>query len=1220
MKLHLSLERRGNHLLSSFQKIGLTALAIACIAFGSIHAQVNNYSFVKESGTYVGLTDATIVAQATQTNNLENQLWDITLPFDFMFNGELFQEVKLSSKGYLILGATLPFTTTNSPISSTEIYKGAISILSGTLVGNKNGTEFGTLSTKTIMEDNETVFVIEYKNWSFFTTSTENYVLMDFQIHLRANGIIKMVYGDFRKFGTYASTTYPQVGLRGATSGDTKNLKNGNPSIFSNPEYTGTASSSQNLSFSNQSIGKPTNGQTNIFTPHPCQAPNAVTITDVTATTALLTATSISTTNFDYEFRTSGSGGSTGNGLKASGTVPSLTTIANLPMGTRLFAYVRSNCSNSFSGWKNLSTSTTSCGTAELPYSEGFNQTAIPGCWSSEIVSGNTTSKISYVSTANSPTISPREGSHFTSYKSDNASNEERLITLPINTQGVENVMVEFFFYHNSLVFEKKDSLILTYSIDNGANWLRAKGFSRIDGPSGWAAKKTILPVNAGNVSNLKIGFLFKSANGMNMAIDSFVVKAAPVPTYTSVNGFEACVAQNQIATINGTYLDNSTVTLNGNNLTIISNTSNQIKFNAPVGTNGNIQVTNPNGTFVVTQSLKVLQTPSLTLSNKNIYVCSDAEELVTITSPIANFDEYSWSNPSVTGNATIGYTLSSTSNTSFVLTGVKTIDGIVCTQKETATFRIIPSPIVTQNFVTESICEGTVKELKINHNRVESTYGNLSYLIGPNPFDNHYGGFKQQSIYTARELVAMGWTSANGITSIQLRAATINSGALQGFRIRIAHTDSVETAANKFITQGFTEYYLNNFQPVVGDNSFTLNAPFFWDGTHNIVIEFAYSNNNTGNGTPYNTAFYETTELNSTNYYFKNNNTPELVYQAEVPQENARKRSALKFGMQTAIPEANLHNVNWVGGNLFLESTTENAYTNENVKSVFYKAPSTSATLTAVVENIYGCATNTPFNVNINPIKRTSLTETACNSFTYGEQVLTESGIYTENLQSSKGCDSIVTLNLTIVRDQEVSIARSSCGTYNFHGQLLTQSGVYTTRLTSIHGCDSIVKLTLTMNSVFQPIVELEDGQLIARNNLDNPMYQWFNCTTNTPISGATAINYTPTANGSYKVSVANGTCTGVSDCFIFGTNAVESLDDLKLKVAPNPTNDFVVISYNGSEDLKVNVMDASGKILKTVTMQSESKLDLSNFAPGVYLLSIEGLSMEKTIRVIKQ
>ena len=86
---------------------------------------------------------------------------------------------------------------------------------------------------------------------------------------------------------------------------------------------------------------------------------------------------------------------------------------------------------------------------------------------------------------------------------------------------------------------------------------------------------------------------------------------------------------------------------------------------------------------------------------------------------------------------------------------------------------------------------------------------------------------------------------------------------------------------------------------------------------------------------------------------------------------------------------------------------------------------------------------------------------------FTWHQQSISESGNYTDSLQTEFGCDSIhtLTVNVTYVTTQEDSM--TVCGTdatYAWHNMTLSETGVYNDTLRNANGCDSIV---YTMNFV---------------------------------------------------------------------------------------------------------------------------------------------------------
>ena len=94
----------------------------------------------------------------------------------------------------------------------------------------------------------------------------------------------------------------------------------------------------------------------------------------------------------------------------------------------------------------------------------------------------------------------------------------------------------------------------------------------------------------------------------------------------------------------------------------------------------------------------------------------------------------------------------------------------------------------------------------------------------------------------------------------------------------------------------------------------------------------------------------------------------------------------------------------------------------------------------------------------------KSSVTSSACNSYTWFGTTYTNSGSYTHTLVNAAGCDSIVTLNLTIKQPTTSTNQHSECASYTWFGTNYTNSGSYTHTLVNAAGCDSIVTLNLTI------------------------------------------------------------------------------------------------------------------------------------------------------------
>ena len=80
----------------------------------------------------------------------------------------------------------------------------------------------------------------------------------------------------------------------------------------------------------------------------------------------------------------------------------------------------------------------------------------------------------------------------------------------------------------------------------------------------------------------------------------------------------------------------------------------------------------------------------------------------------------------------------------------------------------------------------------------------------------------------------------------------------------------------------------------------------------------------------------------------------------------------------------------------------------------------------------------------------------------------ITQTYTVTTSLASAPGlCPTTDQIVVTIQPEYTLTSNQSSCtGQYIFNGQVLTQSGIYNDTLNSIHGCDSVVTLHLTLGS----------------------------------------------------------------------------------------------------------------------------------------------------------
>lgn len=142
------------------------------------------------------------------------------------------------------------------------------------------------------------------------------------------------------------------------------------------------------------------------------------------------------------------------------------------------------------------------------------------------------------------------------------------------------------------------------------------------------------------------------------------------------------------------------------------------------------------------------------------------------------------------------------------------------------------------------------------------------------------------------------------------------------------------------------------------------------------------------------------------------------IIIYTEQAISNAGGDATICSGGSTTIGTANnpLYQYSW-SPSLGLSSTTISNPTATIQNNGTTPITQTYTVTTTLLASPGICPVTDQITVTINPTFITNLTQTVCNGgpYQFGNQTLTTSGIYTNNLQSVNGCDSIVNLDLII-------------------------------------------------------------------------------------------------------------------------------------------------------------------------------------------------------------
>lgn len=265
------------------------------------------------------------------------------------------------------------------------------------------------------------------------------------------------------------------------------------------------------------------------------------------------------------------------------------------------------------------------------------------------------------------------------------------------------------------------------------------------------------------------------------------------------------------------------------------------------------------------------------------------------------------------------------------------------------------------------------------------------------------------------------------------------------------------------------------------------------------------------------------------------------------------------------------------------------------------------------------GCDSTLTLVLTINASSTNEVEVTACDEFTWNDVTYTESGEYTQVFENAAGCDSTVTLMLTINNSSSSSVATEACGSYTWDvtGMTYTESGMYTATLENAAGCDSIITLDLTINNFSVLAINNGNATLTANAGVS---FQWVTCPTFAPIAGETNQLFTAEQNGNYAVIATdeNG-CVDTSSCVSIVNVGLEGFEENSIAIYPNPTEDFVVIDFSAAT-ATIEILDAQGKLIRTMTIVSGDQVSLKNEQSAVYFVRIITENATTVHRIVKQ
>ena len=380
-------------------------------------------------------------------------------------------------------------------------------------------------------------------------------------------------------------------------------------------------------------------------------------------------------------------------------------------------------------------------------------------------------------------------------------------------------------------------------------------------------------------------------------------------------------------------------------------------------------------------------------------------------------------------------------------------------------------SPAVTSNAVTVSvndalsaltisptsatICNGNIQSLVASGGSLPissvktlgasgsiTTASTTASTLGPNPFQSFYGGTKQQMLFTASELTALGISNGDVITRVSFNMSAVEARTLLNYVVKMKNTTTTAFGSTTFETGLTTVKTSSSITPETGWNSLNLTSNFTYTGG-NLLIEINFSNNDTG-GTGASRAFYDSTTFASTLFYRADSLDAATVDAASTASFTAySQRNSIKFAVTSSVQQS----VVWTPSTaLFSDSGATTAYTGSATATVYAK-PTTTRTYTATATSAAGCTSSNTVEITVNALPTATISAGSATTFCSGGSVV---------LTASAGSSYVW-------KKDGVAVSLATAQTYT-----ATTSGAYTVTVTNSNSCSATsAATTVTVNAL---------------------------------------------------------------------------------------------------------------------------------------------------------
>ncbi|RTY93907.1 YDG domain-containing protein [Flavobacterium sp. GT3R68] len=457
----------------------------------------------------------------------------------------------------------------------------------------------------------------------------------------------------------------------------------------------------------------------------------------------------------------------------------------------------------------------------------------------------------------------------------------------------------------------------------------------------------------------------------------------------------------------------------------------------------------------------------------------------------------------------------------------------------------------VTISPTSATICSGAIQPLTATSTYIGSgsvgtgtatTSAAVSTIgLGPNPFQNFYGGAKQQMLVQAATLSSMGLSAGSVISALQLQLAVAdNTYGLSNLKVKLQNTAATSVSTTAMVATGWTTVYSGGspYFPTSGYNNIPFSTNFTWDGTSNLLIGINYTNNNTGATTPTNTAYYSTTAFVSTAYYrIDNVDSATIDNYAGAPSFTYSTRNNLKFSFTK--PSA----ITWTPNtDLYTDAAATTLYSGGSSSTVYAK-PSASVTYSATA-TANSCTSSNTVSLTVNPLPTATISGTATVCYNASAPNITFTGAsgtapYTFTYNINGGSNQTVTT--TAGNSVTVSVPTGTSGAFAYNlvsiaGQFCSQAQTGSATVT-VKTPAGITSVTAASNPVCSGATTTLTANGITG---DNASVTWWTGTGGTGTNLETGSTFVAGAGTYYAYVTAD--CGSSAEASITVTNVTNS------------------------------------------------------------------------------